>query len=139
MDEAGLPDVTSDLRALAAETRETAQHHRQIQRRYYLLRQLLWLLAAALAGVAGVLALGGASTTVTAVAAFLSAFSTALEAKFAPAERAVSHQQRKADFADIAWRAVLAAKYAKDDDERLRQQKDLQDERYRLDRQAREI
>jgi hypothetical protein len=52
-------------------------------RRYSRLGNVYWVFASVLAGTAGLLALGDASKTLTAAAAFAAAFSAALEANVA--------------------------------------------------------
>ena len=84
--------------------------------------------------MAGILALGGASRTLSAVAAFLSAFSAALEARFAPAEKRHLHKQCEADYRDIARRAMWTAKHEKEASGRCQDLKELLEDMHRLDK-----
>src|SRR3954464_5025723 len=68
--------------AIAADEQKNARWNNF--RRYSRLRNVFWILAAALAGTAGLLALGDASKTLTSAVAFAAAFSTALREGLRP-------------------------------------------------------
>lgn len=98
-------DVGHDLEALAVDAEKKAATENTFFHWYSRIRDILWTLTAALAGLAGVLAIVAVPKGFTAAAAFLSAFSTGADARFNPAERRLTHKERKADYTSIAWQA----------------------------------
>lgn len=128
------PECVDDLIKLAESAKVAANHQHKLRRYYTWGRNVLWILAAALAGLAGVLALGGASRTLSAIAAFLSAFSAALEARFAPADKRLAHVRSEADYRDLGRRATWTANHEKDASVRCQDLKALLEDLHRLDR-----
>jgi hypothetical protein len=103
-------DVVCELRTLAGEAEEEAEKQRGNRELHNNLRIGLGVLAALLAGLAGVLALSDVADWKTAAVAFASAAVTTLEKNFSPSDARARHARVQADCKYLAWESRFTAK-----------------------------
>lgn len=128
-------DVVCELGTLADEAEREAAKQSGNRELHNNLRIGLGVVAALLAGLAGVLALSDVADWKTAAVAFASAAATTLEKNFSPSDARARHARMQADFKYLAWESRFTAKRPDlDTPERRKKLESLRERQHSLER-----